>query len=555
MSDSPPPALPGLSSRVFERTLSRLSQLEAQLEGLQRAHAEREDLPGTQTLLAGARLMLQETERVVVGHARTLHADPSHEAQSRFRRRVGGLLASIERALPGPLYVARKTHGREIEALVGPFTELAATNISPGRQLIFEPGDDYEFESSLLDDLIEVAATFSNQLADSLRQLPQLTVITYPAQLDGDTLLHAVISHEIAHLALDRHHGEPASIGSQLINTSLDHHFDRLLTELRSTARAAGTPTRGPKFHLLERDARRRIKKWFDELACDSLGLRMVGPAYLFALADLDLPTNRWAQRRGMPGYDTHPGLGWRLRRLVPAAKAYFETARTSEPWMHGREALADLEAVIPDDADELGVVERRIVDDALVKLEAPETIEKALGLPGIYLKGDFVTDLDVTWDKLVAGIPPAERVLSRSRSDASVETEDARQDGGDLSRGAEAEDVVESEADLSRIAPNVPGKADTARELEIDGDAAVPKYWSVPMDWRSVLNGCWVYWLAGKARDDKVRHRTMPLPATATADWREFNAFVRGTLELCGIHARLQDLRDQLDVLNFLER
>jgi hypothetical protein len=43
-----------------------------------------------------------------------------------------------------------------------------------------------------------------------------------------------------------------------------------------------------------------------------------------------------------------------------------------------------------------------------------------------------------------------------------------------------------------------------------------------------------------------------MPLSASATADWRGFNSFVRGTLELAGIHSQLQNLRDQLDVLNF---
>ncbi|MEA2372629.1 MAG: hypothetical protein QOH12_3023 [Solirubrobacteraceae bacterium] len=246
-------------------------------------------------------------------------------------------------------------HGREIEALVGPFTRLAV-NISPGREVIFEPGDDYEFQDSLMEELIKFALNFSDPLAASLRALPHLTVITYPTQLDSDTLLHAVIAHEIAHLALDRvHSGYPASIGSELINTSLDRHFERLLRELRAAARNEEAPTRGEHFVRRERDARQRIKKWFEELACDSLALRMVGPAYLFALADLDLPTNRWAQRRGMLGYATHPGLGWRIRRLLPAAREYFETSRDTTPWRSGRIALDELEQLVPADTDELG--------------------------------------------------------------------------------------------------------------------------------------------------------------------------------------------------------
>jgi hypothetical protein len=188
-------------------------------------------------------------------------------------------------------------------------TELAV-NISPSREVIFEPGDEYEFQDSLIEELVRFAVNFSRELGAALKELPHLTVITYPAHLDSDTLLHAVVAHEIAHLALDRiHPGEPTSIGSQLINTSLDRQFDDLLTELGSAADAEGEPTDGEQFARRERDTRRRVKKWFEELACDSLALRMVGPAYVFALADLDLPTNRWAQKRGMPGYETHPGL------------------------------------------------------------------------------------------------------------------------------------------------------------------------------------------------------------------------------------------------------
>jgi hypothetical protein len=101
------------------------------------------------------------------------------------------------------------------------------------------------------------------------------------------------------------------------------------------------------------------------------------------------------------------------LRRLLPAARDYFDSGRDSVPWIRGREALDELEGLVPDEKDELGDVERRIIEDDITELEKTETTSRALGLPGRYLKGDFATDLDIVWDKLIVGIPPAERILT----------------------------------------------------------------------------------------------------------------------------------------------
>ena len=172
--------------------------------------------------------------------------------------------------LPHPLDIARRPHGRDIEALVPVFTRLASS-ISGGRDLIFEPGVDYEFQDSLIEKLIEYADQVSGDLTTALRKMPHLTVISYPAQLDSDTLLHSVLAHEIAHLALLKvASSEPASIGEMKINASIDENYTELQAELAVKLPPEIELSRGEEMlaELLTK-TRRRIKRWFTELACD----------------------------------------------------------------------------------------------------------------------------------------------------------------------------------------------------------------------------------------------------------------------------------------------
>jgi len=525
----PAPALSGLSARILERTLGRLERLRGELEDLQRAYADREDLPGIETLIGAMLLVNSEIERAVGRRARQLADNPGPEADRAFRQRVGGYLDSIETLMPYPLDIARRPHGRDIEALVPVLTKLASS-ISGGRDLIFEPGVDYEFRDSLIEKFVEYADGISADLAKVLRKLPHLTVISYPAQLDGDTLLHSVLAHEIAHLALLKvAGGEPTSIGEVGINASIDEHYPELQRELTGAlaSKDKSSPSEEQIAELLTK-TRRRIKRWFTELACDSLALRMVGPAFLFALVELELSSNRWAQESQMPGYKTHPGLGWRVRRLIPAAREWFAADREGAAWTAGRRALEDIEGWLPEEHDEIGEVERRIIEQALGRLEDQRTVTQALGASGEYLQGSFATDLEIVWHKLEAGIPPAERILSRSMPAPRVQ------------RGR-----------IWRAMTWV-RRADQAFPRHVE----IPKLWSAPMDWRSVLNGAWVFWLDGRARSAPTpgEQRSLPIPPSATRDWREFNDHIRGTIELCGIHTHLSELRDQLDELNLPE-
>jgi hypothetical protein len=400
--------------------------------------------------------------------------------------------------------VARHPFGSEIEAVVAPFTELART-IETGRELIFVPDEEYEFDDTLKDHLIDFAGNHSVRLARTFGDLPALTVITYPRCLDGDVLLHTVIAHEIAHLALERPRPEgDGPVGRTLIGLSIDNNYEELEADLKARLPNDADPI---EFDRLERDVRSRITAWFRELACDHLAVHMLGPAYLFALFDLELPSDRWAQRDEMPGYETHPGLAWRVEYLLPLARSFFDAdpQKKTPAFEAGRHALDEMQTLVPTDAeDEIGPVERKIIEQALEQIALPKYTEAALPLTVDYLRrGTFNDELDLVWSKLEAGIPPSERIRARSTPGAaSLEPTDS---------------------------------------------------WSFSMDWRSILNGAYVYWLAGRARtpEEEDWHRSMPLSPHAVEDWRRFNAHVRGTIELAVIQAQTIDVRDRLLKIN----
>jgi hypothetical protein len=117
--------------------------------------------------------------------------------------------------------------------------------------------------------------------------------------------------------------------------------------------------------------------------------------------------------------------------------------------------------------------------------------------------------DLPLVWEKLKAGIPPAERIDRRSRPGTYAPSTDAPPGAGER--------------------------------------------WSSPIDLASILTGAYAWWHAGRAARPEASgtHRNFPDAPGALEDWLSFNAFVRGTIELAGLHERMWEDRERLDGLN----
>jgi hypothetical protein len=500
----PLPALTGLSLRILRGSLVRVRRLRDELATLRSAYAEREDLPGLRTLVDAMSTVAAGVERQLISEARQLYerleegGEGAEDAEERFRVKVGGLVKALDGVLPRLLQIARTPHGREVEALIHPVTRLVAILFRKevrSIELIFEPADDYAYELSLIDELMQVAQGLENGLHRELNDLPQLVAISYPQHLEAETLVHAMIAHEIGHTVVDYIPDElPSAPIVEAFDLSADDHYERLQDAL-----GPSPDEEDPAREAIDG----RLKKWYDEFACDALAVGMVGPAYVFALADLDLASNHWAQVRGGDGHPTHPGLGWRLRRAIGQARRhYLFEERTEDPaWSALLTALGELEQVLPDEQDELLEPERALLEQALTNLDKGDAIDQVLGYTK-YSPHDFQVDIEIVWEKLGDGIPPAERITGRG----------------------------------------------TGRQKL----AKVPEQWSSSMSWQSIINGSYAHWQAGRAvSSDEEAHRVLPDHPRIAKDWMDFNAYVRGTIELANLHEQLTAARDRLDGLN----
>ena len=496
-----PPSLQGLAASIFERGLERIERMRQELSGLERDYAERDDLPGTQVSLRALLLIVGETERVIVAAGRERASEEISE--SAFRKTMASHMRTLEGLVPDQLSRVRRAHGRDLEPLVAPLTRMAGL-IGPEQHLIFDPVDRYEIELS--DDrrwLTKYAEQFSDDLLEALRALPTISILSYPALLEGETLQHLLFGHEMGHLALARKIGDTKmTLRDAAFLEAVIKNSAAIEEQLDSTPSASSRDT-----YRSEQELRERLKKWFTELACDQIGIRVVGPGFLLALHDFAALRDSWVQRPGIPGFKTHPGLAWRLERLVPEARRFLGSARTTVPWRAAREVVAQIESEIPAERDEITDLDRRIIDDALESLDGylgdlPKGIE--------YDIGDFERLFDVVWEKLENGIPPAEEILKRSRPDVSW-----------LRRRLTAHDAN-------------------------DGP---PDPWSQPMDWRAILNGGYFHWRAKTGAQGGCGH--LPIDPKRIEERANFNTLLRGSIELSEMQFKLQEVKDELYVMS----
>ena len=122
-----------------------------------------------------------------------------------------------------------------------------------------------------------------------------MIAVEYPSSFESDTFLHAAIAHEVGHIAL--------VVGGW---------DDKIWTEQRV------------KYELEDASAIAQRKLW-EELACDFLGVHLIGPAYALAFLEYSFAANLWKR----PMAAEHPDLAWRVSKLKDAVAALPASART----------------------------------------------------------------------------------------------------------------------------------------------------------------------------------------------------------------------------------
>ncbi len=385
-------------------------------------------------------------------------------------------LYNLELALDTWQELLTEPQGRSFDPIAEGYRQLA--QLLPDRreiEFIFKPVPPLEYKI-YTDVLPRFRSVRLGLNRDVFATLPRLMLADYPAAFEHDAFQHAAIAHELGHVALEYFEDNPVPAGD-----AADPADAKAGTEAEQPVGIWDWALREAEIDDERRSEFDEDQELFIELACDHLGVCLLGPASALAFVEYTLARNIYKR----PSYsETHPELPWRLAELKTSVADYFAGA-DDEPFRSARQvvdgALTIVEPKRPDN--------RPLVMSALTRLRAltDAVIDQARYKPAL-----FRQELPIVWSKRGKRIAPAEAIFER----------------------------------------------DVPRPTGETG-------WSRPLDWRSILNGGYLYYLVENARSGPPQH------------WREAedgearraaaNELVRGSIELRHLHRAMLDQREQL--------
>jgi hypothetical protein len=439
---------------IFDRSIALLAAAERHVDSHLSFYADREDMAGTKLLLETMHKIIESAQREVIEVQRLLDEAAYRGVQlERQVRQVQNIARDTVRLTGEPLHYVASPHGREFDPIAVAYGRMAR-QIEPRTELIFRASEHrgYALSRPLLATLTDNLEARASELLSQVERLPTILYLQYPAIAEGDVLQHLLIGHEVAHLAL-RRGDEPSEA---------EKRFEGALRE--SPQRPTVQPEHKP-------DPRERALKWFTEIACDIMAVRLVGPGYYLALCEHAL-VRQWIYRPFDAEISTHPHMAWRLTRAAGELDRF----------------LAALEPALQKEVAQLIRPFLDIVPDPSQAIEGEpykQTIELALD--------QLVHDLDHD-----EAINRAELSPSQLATELPLILE--RLEG----RYAPAERIEWSEEEV---------RSWTAATEE------QPPRWSRPLDWRSILNGGYLHLL-----------KTMPgYPEPLRGKWHEIDRYRRG--------------------------
>ena len=447
------------AERRFDAAERRLEELDRSLSDRLEERSHRTFVELLSLLTANARL--QVTER-----AGLFERNDDERLRRSFYKFVRNLAEQFGEKVESPLRLLESGRSEMIELFAGPMSRLAK-QVVPDAEVVFLPSTRslYVIEpftardaSKLLDD---GGATMRRELGRT-----QILQLRYPAARSDELFQHAVFAHELGHAALLQ--PLPAAPGETADEARMwETEAAGQLPSNAAEVRSGGAPA---------------LRNWFTELACDVLAMRLIGPVFAVAFAEVTA-VHRKSEADGIRGSHPAPALRFAVLReelerfcaLLPddvaaSLRAYAEVhegthggeppSAEAEAWL--REALARLRASLP---ELLGPGEAEY---------RPETL---------------ASDLPTVREAIARSAYPAERIVAL--------------------------------------------EAPSARE------------WSIPLDWRSILNGALLDHLARAAAPS----------ADGLADGRRARSdatrFAAGGIELSELHRRSAGLIAQAAPFN----
>jgi hypothetical protein len=473
---------------VFNRAFALLAATKNRIDSHIGTYSDRDDMAGTQLLLETLHKIVEDAQRQIIAIQRELtEGGPAESSQlKRNLLRDARMIARHTAWLTGqPLHYVAKPHGRVLDPIAAAYCRMAR-EIEPRTELIFRASEHrgYALGQPLLTMLEDNLTNRGSDLIEQVKRLPTFLYVQYPAMAEGDVLQHLLIAHEIAHLLLRAKVRE---------RSTAEDRFEQALLTLKeddpdSYAAMRAASEKGAK----PSEPRNRALRWFTEIACDILAVRLAGPAYYLALCEHAL-VRQWFYLPSDGETKTHPHLAWRLSRATTQLDGFYSEMKPAlqkrvkavfKPYV---EAVPDPSAKIAEEP--YGPAIERALDQLVDDLDRGELIEAAALGPSLLAK-----ELPLILERLESGLAPAERILW-SVKDVRVWQSDAQ----------------------DRVPP-----------------------WSEPLDWRSILNGGYVHLLETAAAADK------PLSGSwQAAEQRRLKVVdhLRGSVELSEFQRAARDV------------
>ena len=489
---------PDLPALAVHRALAGVFGIDRHLLSFQRQYEERGDLPGIQLFLRVLRITLEAMKRELI---RTSRADLQGEY------------------VPDPNYVEGSPYGSEEDA------DDTIVVVPLDSRLSIQFVDEFEEQFRRWIDLLAAPQGRGfDSLAEPFRRLAK----SIPTEEDFELVFRPVpertygiwfdVVDSVARIAqvLDRNVADTLDAMPRLwaIEYPLFEEDDTFqhsciaheLGHIAYDALPPGQLARNGERIFIEAteevgevDADPTLAlNWFTELACDLLAIRMLGPAFAVALTEWTLTQNVWFHEEDSAGFYTHPPMPWRLDLLRDEVSRYMEGSEHSDDpvWRAAGAALERWTSVIPE-VSVPDVPELPLIQSALRRLR--DQADEILG-PASYQPAVFAVDLPAVCSKLTDDMAPAEAVYDRDR------------------------------------------------ERPADSSA-----WSEPIDWRSILNGGYIYYLERLHREHPGPERPpILLRPSRDRDNRRLAdcTHIQGSIELSELHRQMTELKDQLSAL-----
>lgn len=464
-SSAAEPSQPHVGALAQARNVTRIHGLDAQLEELRRRYHGREDLPGIQLLLKVLGLLCEAAKDKLIADGRDIPARFALPNEAEFGDKdvplseelwpVTNALDELEIELEAWRDLIEVPQGSTFDAIAEPFTHLTkelphGANV----ELIFRPVPvrRYQVYFDVLPKLTATATNIRPSLGAVFSSMPRLMAVEYPASFESDTLMHAALAHEVAHIAL-------------VVGQWEEEIWTKALVE------------RG----LGDEEAVNQRKVW-EELACDFLAVNLIGPAYALAFLEYSFAANLWKR----PHSADYPDLAWRVERLKKAVEPFLGGSAENDELAQAGAIVSQWLDLVPSQAE----TGKEAVLAALQDVES--RVGDILG-EARYKPADFRAELPVVCRKLDKRIAPAEVIFDR----------------------------------------------DLAREAE-DSEA-----WSRPIDWRAIINGGYVDYLAEYPTSASALHREQAEEGRQARE--RMCRLVQGSIELSQLHRNMRDQRQQL--------